>query len=140
MHMGAATFQDLVVWQKAHSFVLCVYRLTSRFPREELFGLSSQLRRSAVSIPANVAEGFVKRGKGDKLRFYNISQGSLEESRYYLILAQDLGYCDTGEALAAVDEVSRMLQAYIGAIESNRRGFSSFFFWLLAPGFWLLRS
>ncbi len=73
------TFEDLLVWQKAHVFVLCVYSLTEKFPKNELFGLTSQLRRAAVSIPANIAEGFKKQGTNDKLRFYNIAQGSLEE-------------------------------------------------------------
>ena len=81
----------------------------------------------ATGVPANIAEGFVKRGKADKLRFYNIGQGSLEECRYYLILAQDLGYAHTEESMAAIDEVSRMLEAYIHAIATNRRGFFSFF-------------
>jgi four helix bundle protein len=83
----ATTFQDLRVWQKAHEVVLDIYRLTAAFPREELFGLTAQVRRAAVSVPANIAEGFVKRGKSDKVRFYNIAQGSLEEVRYYLILS-----------------------------------------------------
>ena len=83
----ARTFQDLVVWQKAHQFVLDVYKLTRQFPADERFGLIAQLRRSAVSIPANIAEGFKKRSKSDKVRFMNIAQGSLEESLYYLILA-----------------------------------------------------
>jgi four helix bundle protein len=120
--MGAATFQELEVWRKAHAWVLTIYRMTSQFPREELFGLTSQLRRAAVSVPANIAEGFVKRGVPDKLRFYNISQGSLEECRYYLILARDLDYCKTAEILYAIDEISRMLDAYISAIRSSHRG------------------
>ncbi|MFN3562803.1 MAG: four helix bundle protein, partial [Chloroherpetonaceae bacterium] len=65
----ATRFQDLVVWQKAHQFVLNVYQLTQRLPKEEIFGLSSQLRRAAVSIAANIVEGFRKRGKNDKMRF-----------------------------------------------------------------------
>ena len=92
MRMPATRFEDLVVWQKAHQFVLAVYRLSRTFPRSETYGLSSQFRRAAVSIAANIAEGFRKRGKADKLRFYNIAQGSIEESRYYLILARDLDY------------------------------------------------
>jgi four helix bundle protein len=120
--MGATSFQELEVWKKAHAMVLAIYRLTSKFPREELFGLTSQLRRAAVSVPANIAEGFVKRGVSDKLRFYNISQGSLEECRYYLILSRDLDYGQTAELLWAIDEVSRMLDAYISAINTNRRG------------------
>lgn len=120
--MAAANFRELKVFQKAHEFVLEVYRLTARFPREEMFGLTSQLRNAAVSIPANIAEGFVKRGVPDKLRFYNISQSSIEECRYYLILAQDLAYGSTDVMTKQLDECSRMLEAYIHAIRSNKRG------------------
>ncbi len=88
----ARTFQDLIVWQKSHSLVLKIYKHSKSFPNNEIFGLTQQLRRSAVSVPANVAEGFKKRGKNDKARFFNIAQGSLEETRYYLILATALGY------------------------------------------------
>ncbi len=89
---AARTFRDLVVWQKAHQFVLSVYSFTGTFPRQETYALAVQMRRAAVSIPANIAEGFRKRSKPDKARFMNIAEGSLEESRYYLILAQDPGY------------------------------------------------
>lgn len=91
MTAAVKRFQDLIVWQKAHEFVLCIYRVTGHFPNDERFGLTSQLRRAAVSIPANIAEGFKKKTVPDKLRFYNISQGSLEECRYYSIL----GVCRT---------------------------------------------
>jgi four helix bundle protein len=111
--MKAKTFEDLVVWQKAHLFVLSIYKMTRSFPDYELFGLVSQLRRAAVSVPANIAEGFKRKGKADKLRFFNISQASLEESRYYLILANDLEYADTLDLSADLDEVSRMLDAYM---------------------------
>ena len=88
----ARSFEDLVVWQKSHALVLAIYRVSARFPKSELYGLVSQIRRAAVSVPANIAEGFKKRGKPDKARFMNIAQGSLEEVRYYLILANDLEY------------------------------------------------
>ena len=114
----AKTFTDLVVWQKAHALVLAVYRLTDGFPKSELYGLTSQLRRSAVSVPANIAEGFRKRGAADKLRFYNIAQGSLEETRYYLILAGDLFYGDTAAHQEQIAEVSRLLEAYSAAFNS----------------------
>jgi four helix bundle protein len=125
--MPSQTFQDLQVWQKAHAWVLDVYRLTSKFPREELFGLTSQLRRAAVSIPANIAEGFKKRGKADKARFFNISQGSLEECRYYLLLARDLRYANTDGQSVAIDEISRMLDSYIRAIIGPPRFLTSVF-------------
>ena len=87
----ARTFRDLIVWRKAHEFVLWVYRFTTTFPKDERYGLTSQFRRAAVSVPVNVAEGFKKRSGSDKARFMNIPQGSLEECRCYLILAEDLG-------------------------------------------------
>lgn len=78
MRQPAKTFQDLIVWQKSHQFVLLVYQLTGQFPKSEIYGLTSQFRRAAISIPANIAEGFKKKGTADKARFMNISQGSLE--------------------------------------------------------------
>ena len=116
MRAPAKTFEDLIVWQKAHQFVLAVYRLTRTFPRSENYGLSSQFRRAAVSIAANIAEGFRKRGKADKLSFLNIAQGSLEESRYYLILARDLDYGDVSELRTVLVEVSKLLEVYSQAI------------------------
>jgi four helix bundle protein len=107
------------VWRKAHEFVLAVYRTSAAFPKTETFGLTSQLRSAAVAVPANIAEGFVKRGKPDKARFMNIAQGSLEEVRYYLILAQDLGYSDNAALLGSVDEISRLLESYISCIRFN---------------------
>lgn len=112
----ARTFQDLLVWQKAHRFVLEVYVLTAGFPRQETYGLSLQLRRAAVSIPANIAEGFRRRGKADKARFMNIAEGSVEECLYFLILAKDLGYGDAEKLSAMLEEVSRLLGAYAAAI------------------------
>src|SRR6516225_5791207 len=90
----ARTFQDLLVWQKAHRFVLEVYALTATLPQQETYGLSLQMRRAAVSIPANIAEGFRRRSQADKVRFLNIAEGSVEECRYFLILVKDLGYGD----------------------------------------------
>ena len=113
---AAQTFRDLLVWQKAHQFVLGVYQLTAAFPRQETFGLALQMRRAAVSIAANIAEGLAKRSKAEKARFLNIAEGSLEESRYYLILTEDLGYSKTEELLKLLEEVSRLLNRYTGAI------------------------
>jgi len=108
----AKSFEDLLVWQKAHSFVLAIYGMTGSFPKHEIFGLTSQFRRAAVSIPANIAEGFRRRGTSDKARFFNIAQASVEECRYYLILVRDLDYADTQEAHRLVQEVSKLLDAY----------------------------
>jgi four helix bundle protein len=110
-------FTDLVVWQKAHEFVLNVYRFSANFPKSEQYGLTSQLRRAAVSIPANIAEGYKKRSKVDKMRFYNIAQGSLEECRYYLILSEDLEYGKTESLKALANEVARLCTSYIEAIK-----------------------
>ncbi len=112
----ARTFEDLIVWQKAHAWVLAGYRFSDQFPPHERFGLTAQLHRAAVSIPANIAEGFKKTGVADKRRFMNIAQGSLEECRYYLILARDLGYGDTCPLMPQLEEVSRLLYAYTRAI------------------------
>jgi four helix bundle protein len=108
----AQSFKDLLVWQKAHQFVLNVYRISEDFPKTEIYGLTSQLRRAAVSIAANIAEGFKKRGLKDKARFMNIAEGSLEECQYYLILVQDLGYARTSDLTENLTEVSKMLSAY----------------------------
>ena len=124
--VAARTFEDLIVWQKAHEFVLETYGFTMSFPKQEVYGLSLQMRRAAVSIPANIAEGFKKRGKADKARFMNIAQGSTEECRYYLILSKDLGYGNTIGLMNSLEEVSRLLEAYAKSI--------------LASGFWLLYS
>jgi four helix bundle protein len=113
---AARSFRDLLVWRKAHEFVLAVYAFTSGFPKQETYGLALQMRRAAVSIPANIAEGFRRRGRAEKARYMNIAEGSVEESRYYLILAQDLGYGDTAKLASAVEEVSRLLSAYAAAI------------------------
>jgi four helix bundle protein len=112
----ARTFRDLAVWRKAHEFVLAVYTFTAGFPKQETYGLALQMRRAAVSVPANIAEGFRRQGKADKARFMNFAEGSIEECRYFLILAADLGYGDTTSMSALLEEVSKMLNAYASAI------------------------
>ena len=107
------------MWRKAHQLVLSVYRLTKEFPREEVYGLSSQFRRAAISVPANIAEGFKKRGRPDKVRFMNIAEGSLEECRYYLILAGDLGYGNPLKLRGQLEEVSKLLGSYSAAIRAS---------------------
>lgn len=119
--MAARTFQDLIVWQRAHAFVLAVYGASSSFPKFELYALGSQLRRAAVSIPANIVEGFKKRGKPDKARFLNIAQGSLEEVRYYLILAKDLGYIQSTDLMLQLEEISRLLESYATKVVNSSR-------------------
>ena len=115
----AKTFKDLIVWQKAHQFVLKVYHYTASFPRNEEYGLVSQFRRAAVSIAANIAEGFKKESKRDKVRFYNIAQGSIEECRYYLILSKDLNYGENNELALLLEEVSKILAVYTHSVKSS---------------------
>ena len=115
----AKNFTDLIVWQKAHKFVLDVYLFTAKFPREEIYTLTSQFRPAAVSIAANIAEGFKKKSNKDKIRFYDISQGSVEEGKYYLILSNDLKYGETRQLSELITEVSKILDAYIAAIDNN---------------------
>ena len=112
-------FEDLLVWQRAHEFVLLVYKMTESFPRHEIYGLSSQFRRAAVSIAANIAEGYKKKDYKNKLNFLNIAHSSLEECRYYVILSKDLGYGINDRLTELTDEVGRLLNAYSKAIASN---------------------
>jgi len=102
-------FRKLIVWQRAHQLVLLVYKFTEKFPKNEMFGLTSQLRRAVVSVPANVAEGYAAGGKGQFKRYLDIAQGSLAEVEYYLILAQDLTYITSSQY-----EQAESLRAEIG--------------------------
>lgn len=119
MSAPAKNFTELVVWQKAHAFVLSIYKQTATFPKHELYGLVSQFRRAAVSVPANIAEGFRKHSEADKARFLNIAEGSLEECRYYLILSRDLGYMEIDELWPLSDETARLLNRYRTIILSS---------------------
>lgn len=113
-------FYDTIVWQKSHKFVLDVYQYTASFPKVEDYALTSQFRRAAISISANIAEGFTRKSLKDKIRFYNISQGSLEECRNYLILSKDLKYGDSTDLLVSIEEVSKLLKSYIFSIEKYK--------------------
>jgi four helix bundle protein len=138
----ARSFRDLRVWQKAHEFVLAVYHYTESFPEREKYGLTHQLRHAAVSIPANIAEGFGKRRPAEKARFLNIAEGSVEECRYYLILSQDLGYGQSESPTTSLEETSKLLNAYIRAVLAS--GYLTSRFYIL-KGYqgrspWLVRS
>jgi len=120
--MTSQSFEDVFAWKKAHAFVLSVYKTTKDFPDDEKFGLTSQFRRAAVSIEANIAEGYRKIGKQDKLRFFNISQGSLSECKDYIILARDLEYINMEqyqELWQSSEETSRLLISYCNGIINN---------------------
>ncbi|MEN8927559.1 MAG: four helix bundle protein [Flavobacteriales bacterium] len=111
--------ENLIVWQKAHSLVLNIYKITKQFPKDEIYGLTSQIRRASVSISANIAEGFGRRGAKDKLRFYNIPKASLNEVKYFLILSKDLYYYDTSNLLKDLVEVEKLLFGYMKSISDN---------------------
>ena len=120
--MKSQSFEQLIVWQKAHSYVLAIYKITKQYPKEELFCLVNQMRRAAASITANIAEGYAKISSKDKLRFYNISPGSLEETRNFIILSKDLGYItlqDKEQLGIQAAEISRLLNAYCIALLKN---------------------
>jgi four helix bundle protein len=115
----ASSFKDLIVWRKSHALALKVYRVSSRYPKTELYGLVSQMRRAAVSVPANIAEGFKRASRLDKARFLNVAQGSLEELRYFLLLAADLEYESDPALPADLDEVARLLDSYRSRIVAS---------------------
>ena len=119
--MPAESFEDLIMWQKAHAFVLGVYRHSATFPPSEKFGLTTQLRRAAVSVPANIAEGFRRRSDGDKAKFFNIAEASLQEARYYLILARALSYADDPTLHKQADEISRLVGCYVRTLLRNKK-------------------
>ena len=112
--MATHCFTQLDVWKKAHQVTLSVHRITETLPARERFHLASQMWRAAVSVPANIAEGYGRRRPPDKARFYTIAEGSAEELKYYLILARDLGYLKDFETLwTALQDVSRMLRRLV---------------------------
>lgn len=116
-------FEDVIAWQKARVFINHVYHATKGFPAEERFGLTSQFQRAAVSIAANIAEGYKRMGKDDKLRFYNYSQGSLEECRCYIYLSKDFNYIsaeDANQMIVEIEEASKILNSYITAIKNKQ--------------------
>ena len=116
------SFKEVYAWQKAHAFVVNVYQATKSYPQYERFGLCSQFQRAAVSIPANIAEGYRRDGMNDKLRFLNIAQGSLEECRYYILLSYDLNYIDIdtyNKMNASIEETSKLLNAYYKGIKER---------------------
>mgnify|MGYP001056574090 CR=1 FL=1 len=117
-------FIDLKVWQRSHALVLLLYPLTASFPADERFGLVSQLRRAATSVPANIAEGSKRQGKGDFARFLNIAEGSLAETEYFVLLARDLHYLPADRAqslLVEIDEIAKMLYALRTKVEQADR-------------------
>ncbi len=116
----AKTFQDLIVWQKTHQFVLATYRFTAQFPDHEREGLASQLQRSAIAIGANIAQGYARKNKSDKARYLTSAQTALDECQYYLLLAKDLGYGENEALLGQLNEVRKLLGDYTAVIMTIR--------------------
>ena len=120
---GIRSHRDLQAWQKSSKLALSIYRITSRFPRDERFGLTIQLRRAVVSVPSNIAEGYGRGSRQDYLRFLRMARGSLYEVDTQLLLAAELGYL-TGDAhdqvQAGVDEVGRIIAGLIRSIENTQ--------------------
>ena len=121
--MGGQTYRDLEVWQKSMDLVVEIYQLTRLFPKDEQFGLTSQIRRSVTSVPANVAEGQGRLHKGDFLRFLSIARGSLAETETHLMVAVRLEYLDKDQARnvwALLQEVGRLLNGLIKSLEPSQ--------------------
>ena len=115
-------YKELKVYKRSYKAAKAIYEMTVGFPNEERYGITNQLRRAALSIPLNIAEGYAKISSKDKLRFYNISQGSLEETRNFIILSKDLGYItlqDKEQLGIQAAEISRLLNAYCIALLKN---------------------
>ncbi|MFD2565831.1 four helix bundle protein [Pseudotenacibaculum haliotis] len=112
-------FKNLVLWRKAHELVLEVYKMTSNLPNSEKFGLINQIQRSSVSVPANIVEGYGRRSIKEKLHFLYIANGSLEETRYFLILIQDLNFSITERLQEQLSEVSKILNTYIKKLKGS---------------------
>jgi len=120
--MSAKDFTDLIVWRKADQVTTGVYEITKAFPRHELYGLTSQMQRAAVSVPANIVEGFGRRSAPEKARFYNIAEASAAELQYYLMLSLKLKYWEGPPTLAELlAEVRRMLRALVNATLAGAR-------------------
>lgn len=116
------TYREIKVWQKAIPFVTKVYQKTKQFPNEEIYGLTSQMRRSAVSIPSNIAEGFGRRSSNEFKRFLQIAMGSLFELQTQLEVSKNLGFIDNEtfeELFQDSREIERMLSAFIDSINKN---------------------
>jgi four helix bundle protein len=116
-------FRELKVWEKGHRLTLAVYESTAKFPRDELYGLTSQIRRSCSSIPANIAEGCGRNGDTELARFLGIAMGSASELEYHLLLAHDLNLLETTEykeLTREVTEVKRMLTSFIQKLKADR--------------------
>lgn len=114
------SFTDLIAWKRVRALIVEIYRITKKFPKEEFFGLTSQIRRAVISISANLAEGFSRRTNKDKIQFYYVSLGSLSELQNYLIIAYDLGYLNKNtfdDLIKKATEISRLINGLIKSLK-----------------------
>ena len=117
-------FRKLQVWRKAHDLTLKIYELTSEFPRNEIYGLTSQIRRACASIPTNIAEGCGRESSADFARFLQIAMGSASETEYLILLVHDLKYCDANQYAELIDtiiRVKKMLTSLLKNIRTDSR-------------------
>lgn len=112
-------YEDLIAWQQAYAIVIKVYEATKRFPTDERYGLTQQIRRAAVSIPSNIAEGFGRHSRPDYLRFLDIARGSTYELQTQMRIAQDLGFADDKELMDRIEELERVLNGLIRSLRSK---------------------
>jgi four helix bundle protein len=113
------SFTGLIAWQEAHKLVLLIYKLTKNFPKDEMFGLTNQLRRAAVSISSNIAEGFSRISYAEKVRFYSMAQGSLTEVQNQLLIAKDVGYLNSNDFNEIADQTILIHKLINGLIKSS---------------------
>lgn len=117
--MAIKSFTDLIVWQKGHAFVLEIYKTTSFFPKEELYGLTSQMKRAVISITSNIAEGFVRHSKKEKVQFYYVALGSTTELENQLLIAKDLKFITSERfnfLFEKAIEISKLMNSLIRSI------------------------
>ena len=114
------SFTQLRTWQKAKDLVVLVYEVTKKFPKEEIFGLTSQIRRSAISVPSDIAEGFSRAGINDKRHFYAMSLGSLTETLNHMYIAKELAYCTEEDVANTENEITDLSKMINGMIKSAR--------------------
>ncbi|HKR01060.1 MAG TPA: four helix bundle protein [Pyrinomonadaceae bacterium] len=113
---AAKSFRDLPAWQKAHQFVLAVYNYSDYFPQKEVHGLTQQFRRAAIAVPSSIIKSLREEDGAETNRLLGVARTSLDECRYYLVLAKDLGYGDHPELLPQLEEVGQLLEKYRAAI------------------------
>ena len=114
-------FTDLDVWKLGHKFVIEIYAITKKFPKHEVFGISSQLQRAASSITSNIAEGFSRYSFKDKIRFYYIARGSISECQNQILIARDIGYIEKETAQKLLEKAERIRQVLNGLIRSTEK-------------------